>query len=59
MLERFLLRQGGYKVRTFHNPVTAISSLPNDTDIILLGIMMPQMSGLEALGKKIEEVLKK
>lgn len=58
MLERFLLRQGGYKVRTFNNPVTAISSLPNNTDIILLDIMMPQMSGLEALPKLLAKTPK-
>ena len=58
MLERFLVRQGGYKVRTFNNPVSAISSLPNDTDIILLDIMMPQMSGIEALPKLLQKTPK-
>ena len=55
MLERFLTRSGNYKVRTFNNPLTAISSLPKDTDIILLDIMMPQMSGIDALPKLLEK----
>ncbi|MFT7860307.1 MAG: response regulator [Sulfurimonas sp.] len=55
MLERFLSRNKNYKVRTFSNPVNAISALSQDTDIILLDIMMPQMSGLEALPKLLEK----
>lgn len=58
MLERYLTRSGKYKVRTFNNPVTAISSLPKETDIILLDIMMPQMSGLDALPKLLEKIPK-
>lgn len=56
MLERFLSRSGDYTVRTFNNPLTAISSIPKDADLILLDIMMPQMSGIEALPKLLEKV---
>lgn len=31
MLERYLSRDSEYKVRTFNNPLNAISSLPKDT----------------------------
>jgi len=54
MLEKHLSREG-YQVRTFNNPVNAISSLPKDTDLILLDIMMPQMNGLDALPKLLEK----
>ena len=54
MLEKHLTREG-YKVRTYSNPVTAISSLSKDTDIVLLDIMMPQMNGLDALPKLLEK----
>lgn len=54
MLEKFLSRSG-YKVQTFNNPVTAISSLPNNTDLVLLDIMMPQMNGLEVLPKLLDK----
>jgi DNA-binding NtrC family response regulator len=52
MLEKHLTREG-YKVKTFNNPVTAISSIPNETSLILLDIMMPQMNGLDALPKLV------
>lgn len=54
MLAKFLTREG-YGVTTFTNPVSAISSLPENTDIILLDIMMPQMNGLDALPKLLEK----
>lgn len=49
MLSRFLSRNENYIVKTFDNPAIAISSLPTNTDLILLDIMMPQMNGLDAL----------
>ena len=55
MLEKYLSREGGYKVKTFTNPTVAISSLPKETDLILLDIMMPQMNGLDALPKLLEK----
>lgn len=55
MLEKYLARDGGYRITTYSNPVNAISSLPKDTDLILLDIMMPQMNGLDALPKLLEK----
>lgn len=55
MLEKYLNRDGGYRVKTFSNPLNAISSLPKDTDLIMLDIMMPQMNGLDALPKLLEK----
>lgn len=56
MIEKFLLKDGNYKVRVFHNPVLALSSISADTDIVLLDIMMPQMNGLELLPKLKEKL---
>lgn len=55
MLDKYLTRAGGYKVRTFNNPLTAISLLPEDTDLVLLDIMMPQINGIDALPKLLEK----
>ena len=55
MLEKYLSRNPEYSVRTFNNPLTAISALPKDTDLIMLDIMMPQMNGLDALPKLLEK----
>ncbi|MBN2815744.1 MAG: response regulator [Campylobacterales bacterium] len=54
MLEKFLSREG-YSVKTFNNPLTAINMLSADTDVVLLDVMMPQMSGLDALPKILEK----
>ncbi|MEA1915948.1 MAG: response regulator [Campylobacterota bacterium] len=51
LLERFFSRIDGYKVTTFSNPVTALSRLPEDTDVVLSDVMMPQMNGLDLLPK--------
>ncbi len=55
MLERFFSRENGYMVRTYTNPVTALSQIGADTDLVLLDIMMPQMDGLELLQKLSEK----
>jgi DNA-binding NtrC family response regulator len=54
LLEKHFSKDSRYSVKTFTNPLNAISSLPKDTDIVLLDIMMPQMNGLEALAKIVE-----
>lgn len=55
MLSRFLQRENKYEVVSFSNPINAISSIDNSYDVVMLDIMMPQMSGLEALEKIIEK----
>ena len=55
LLQRFLSKNKEYKVLTYSNPVTALSSMPKDTDLVLLDIMMPQMNGLDVLPKLVEK----
>jgi len=55
MLQRFLNRDEKYTVTTYSNPVTAVSSIDQNYDIILMDIMMPQMNGLDALEKIMEK----
>ena len=55
MLQRFLNRDEKYSVTTFLNPVTAVSSIDQSYDLILMDIMMPQMNGLDALEKIMEK----
>lgn len=54
MIKRFLGRSGKYNVITYSNPVTAVSSIDESYDLVLMDIMMPQMNGLEALEKIME-----
>ncbi len=55
-IERFLNRGDKYHVKTYENPVTALSSISIDTDIVLLDVMMPQMNGLDLLPKLIKKI---
>lgn len=51
MIQRFLSRNAQFNVNTFSNPVVALDSIDEKTDIVLLDIMMPQMNGLDVLEK--------
>ena len=55
MISRFLGRNEKYAVTTYSNPVTAVSSIDNSYDLVLLDIMMPQMNGLDALEKIMQK----
>ncbi len=55
VLERFLKRDANNSVKTFTNPITALSQLTTQTDIILLDVMMPQINGIDLLPKLIEK----
>ena len=54
MINRFLSRSGKYSVTTYSNPVTAVGSIDDTFDVVLMDIMMPQMCGLVALEKIME-----
>ena len=49
MIEKYLLRNGGYEVHLFSNPLAALAALDESYDVVLLDIMMPQMNGLDVL----------
>ena len=55
-IEKFLMRGNKYTVKTYENPIMALSSLPKDTDVVLLDVMMPQMNGLDLLPKLLEKL---
>ncbi len=54
ILEKFLIKKGN-RVATYQNPVTALSSLKSDIDVVLLDVMMPQMNGLDLLPKLLQK----
>ena len=56
MLEKFLKREKKYSVTTYNNPLTALASISNTADVVLLDIMMPQMNGLDVLLKLKEKM---
>ena len=58
MLEKYLKREGNYSVRTYQNPITALSSIDDKVDVVLLDIMMPQMNGLDVLSEITKRELK-
>ncbi|MCH9813384.1 MAG: response regulator [Epsilonproteobacteria bacterium] len=51
VLERYLNKNEHYQVKTFSNPLQALSSIDKSYDIVLCDIMMPQMNGLDLLDK--------
>jgi len=55
MIEKFLRKDPEFSVVTYSNPVTALSSISNDVDVVLLDIMMPEMNGLDVLEKLTEK----
>jgi len=55
MLEKFLQRNENYQITVYNNPQTALARISQETDIVLLDIMMPQMNGLDMLEKLKEK----
>ena len=54
ILDKFLTKRGN-SVITYSNPLTALSSMKGDIDVVLLDVMMPQMNGLDLLPKILEK----
>lgn len=58
MIEKYLRREGNYSIRTYQNPITALSAIDDKVDIVLLDIMMPQMNGLDVLSAITKKQIK-
>ena len=58
MIEKYLKRDGNYSVRTYQNPIIALSAIDDSVDVVLLDIMMPQMNGLDVLTEITKKQLK-
>ena len=54
LLNKFLSKKG-HTITTYQNPLTALSSIKRDTDLVLLDVMMPEINGLELLPKLLEK----
>ena len=54
LLDTFLSKKG-HSITTFSNPLTALSSIKESTDVVLLDVIMPQMNGLDLLSKLLEK----
>lgn len=55
MMTKSLSRNKHYRVSTYSNPLTALSSIDEKVDIVLLDIVMPQMNGIDVLQKITEK----
>jgi two-component system, NtrC family, response regulator AtoC len=51
MLSHWVKNQWGYNVKTFSNGTSALNSLSDSPDLVLLDIMLPDINGNEILGK--------
>ncbi len=54
ILEKFLVKKN-HKITKYQNPVSALTSIKKETDIVLLDVIMPQMNGLDLLPKLLEK----
>ena len=54
LLDTFLSKKG-HSVSTYINPISALSSIKSDTDVVLLDVIMPQMNGLELLPQLLKK----
>ena len=54
ILDRYLSKKGNI-VATYENPITALSSIKANTDVVLLDVMMPEMNGLDLLPKLLDK----